>query len=73
MDNKEREKSALGRFEIIAERYIYGTELKKELNNLKSCLDDEMLDLAEKEAQFRGDRKTVDYIFRYRREKRGTK
>ena len=31
MDNKEREKSALGRFEIIAERYIYGTEVERQI------------------------------------------
>ena len=31
MNNKEREKSALGRFEIIAERYIYGTESEKQI------------------------------------------
>ena len=31
MDNKEREKSALGRFEIIAERYIYGTEAERQV------------------------------------------
>lgn len=31
MDNKEREKSALGRFEIVAERYIYGTESEKQI------------------------------------------
>lgn len=31
MDNKEREKSALGRFEIIAERYIYGTEAERQI------------------------------------------
>ena len=31
MDNKEREKSALGRFEIIAERYINGTERERKI------------------------------------------
>lgn len=31
MDNKEREKSPLGRFEIIAERYIYGTEAERQV------------------------------------------
>lgn len=31
MDNKEREKSALGRFEIIAERYIYGSETERKI------------------------------------------
>ena len=31
MDNKEREKSALGRFEIIAERYIYGSETETKI------------------------------------------
>ena len=31
MDNKEREKSALGRFEIIAKRYIYGTEAERQV------------------------------------------
>lgn len=31
MDNKEREKSHLGRFEIIAERYIYGTEVERKI------------------------------------------
>ena len=31
MDNKEREKSPLGRFEIIAERYIYGTEAERQI------------------------------------------
>ena len=31
MDNKEREKSPLGRFEIIAERYIYGSETERKI------------------------------------------
>lgn len=31
MDNSEREKSALRRFEIIAERYIYGTEAERQV------------------------------------------
>lgn len=31
MDNSEREKSPLGRFEIIAERYIYGTEAERKI------------------------------------------
>ena len=31
MDNKEKEKSPLGRFEIIAERYIYGTEVERKI------------------------------------------
>ena len=31
MDNSEREKSPLGRFEIIAERYIYGTENERKI------------------------------------------
>ena len=31
MDNKEREKIPLGRFEIIAERYIYGTEAERQV------------------------------------------
>ena len=31
MDNKEREKSALGRFEIIAESYTYATEVERQI------------------------------------------
>ena len=31
MDNKEKEKSPLGRFEIIAERYIYVTEVERKI------------------------------------------
>ena len=31
MDNAEREKSSLGRFEIIAERYIYGTDAERKI------------------------------------------
>ena len=31
MNNTEREKSPLGRFEIIAERYIYGTENERKI------------------------------------------
>lgn len=38
MDNREREKSPLGRFEIIAERYIYGTEAERKI--ILSFFDD---------------------------------
>ena len=38
INNKEREKSAMGRFEIIAERYIFGTE--NERNIILSFLDE---------------------------------
>lgn len=31
VNNKEREKSAQGRFEIIAERYIFGNEKDREI------------------------------------------
>lgn len=39
MDNKEREKSPLGRFEIIAERYIYGNQRDREI--ILSFLDED--------------------------------
>lgn len=38
INNEEREKSAMGRFEIIAERYIFGTE--NERNIILSFLDE---------------------------------
>lgn len=38
INNTEREKSPLGRFEIIAERYIYGTEAER--NIILSFLND---------------------------------
>lgn len=31
IDNKEREKSEIGRFEIIAERYIFGNERDRKI------------------------------------------
>ena len=31
IDNEEREKSAIGRFEIIAERYIFGNERDRKI------------------------------------------
>ena len=30
IDNKEREKSAMGRFEIMCEKYINGSKLERE-------------------------------------------
>ena len=38
IDNTKREKSSLGRFEIIAEAYIYGTEKQREI--ILSFLDE---------------------------------
>ena len=38
IDNEEREKSAIGRFEIIAERYIFGNERDRKI--ILSFFDD---------------------------------
>lgn len=38
MDNTKRKQSALGRFEIICERYIYGTDQERKI--ILSFLDD---------------------------------
>lgn len=39
IDNEEREKSAMGRFEIMCERYINGTNREREI--ILSFLDEE--------------------------------
>ena len=40
IDNEKREKSAIGRFEIIAERYIFGNE--RDRNIIKNAVGDKL-------------------------------